>query len=83
MEKRPVWNTLLTTRMWHIVNAIHVPKWVIQEIQKMLSKLMWDNKIPLIKYSTIIGGKHSGGLNIQDLSLKKAAFSLKIIKEIF
>ena len=81
--KATVWNTLLTSRMWYIVNAIHVPKWVTQEIQKMFCKFMWDNKIPLINYSTIIGGKHSGGLNIQDLSLKKAAFRLKLLKKYF
>ena len=71
--------------MSYIVNAIHVPKWVTQQIQKMFCKFMWDYKIPLIKYATIIGGE--GGDIVGGLISKtyhwKNCFSLKIIKEIF
>ena len=44
---------------------------------------MWNNKIPLIKYSTIIGNKDSGGLNIQYIYLKKVAFPIKLLNKYF
>ena len=81
--KATVWNTLLTSRLWYHITVIHVPKWVEQEIQKMFCNFMWDNKIPLIKYSTIIGNKYSGGLNIQDINLKKMAFRVKLLNKYF
>ena len=81
--KATVWNTLLTSRLWYIINVIPVPQWVELEIQKLFCNFMWNNKIPLIKYSTIIGNKNSGGLNIQDIYLKKVAFRIKLLNKYF
>ena len=81
--KATVWNTLLSSRLWYIVSTINVPKWVEKDIQTLFCKFMWDGKIPLIKYSTIIGNRLSGGLNIQDFSFKKVAFRIKMIKKYF
>ena len=59
--KATVWNTLFTSRSWYIINVIPVHQWVEQEIQKLFCNFIWNNKIPLIKYSTIIGNKDSRG----------------------
>ena len=44
---------------------------------------MWNNKIPLIKYSTIIGNKDSGGggLNILNIYLKKVDVRIKLLNK--
>ena len=52
-----------------------------QEIQKLFCNFMWNNKIPLIKYSTIIGNTDSGGLNILNIYLKKVDVRIKLLNK--
>ena len=44
---------------------------------------MWGKKIPLIKYSTIIGDKYFGGLHVQDFTLKTNAFRINLLKKYY
>ncbi len=81
--KATVWNTLLSSTLWYMVSTIPVPNWIEKEIQKLFNKFMWEGKTPLIKYSTIIGNKSLGGLNIQDTFLKKIAFRVKLLRKYF
>ena len=81
--KAIVWNTLLITKLWYIVSTINVPNWIEKEIQTLFNTFMWGGKIPLIKYSTIVGDKLSGGLNVQDVSMKKNAFRIKLLKKYY
>jgi hypothetical protein len=59
-----------------------MPKQYIEKYQKIVTKFIWNNKPPKVKYKTMINSIENGGLKLQDISCKKNALTLNWLKRI-
>lgn len=72
--------SLTLSRMWYILQSQSIPDWALQAIKTEILRFMWMNKSHPVRYSTMIGKKKEGGMNIPDITLKMNAFRIKFIK---
>lgn len=72
-------HTLLLSRLWYLAMVQTVPNWVENEIKTACLQFVWLKKAYPVKYSTIIGTKDKGGLNIPDIESKMKAFRMKFL----
>jgi len=72
--------SLLLSRIWYVLMVQPIPSDVSKEIKKACLEFLWLKKSYPVKFSTIIGDKTMGGLNIPDIDLKMKAFRLKFLK---
>jgi hypothetical protein len=54
-----------------------MPKQYIEQYQKIVTKFMWINKPPKVKYKAMINSIENGGLKLQDINCKKYSLRLK------
>jgi hypothetical protein len=62
---------------------MHTPTWVMQQYKEIITKFIWDNKPPKVKYSTMISSVSEGGLNLHDIECKLKSIKLSWIKKIY
>jgi hypothetical protein len=82
LGKVRVINTLIIPQLLYIGNVIHIPKEYIGKYQNIVTKFIWDNKPPKIKYKAMVNSTENGGLGLQDLECKMKSLKLKWIKKI-
>ena len=69
-------NTLFMSQLLYLALCMHTPTWVIQQYREIVSKFVWNNKLPKVKYTTMINNIDEGGLNLHDLESKIKAIKL-------
>lgn len=79
--KSIVINTLLLSKFYYVLNVQPLPNNIELTIKDAIKDFMWGKKPPGIAYTTLIGKKDEGGLNITDIGVKRDAFRLKTIKK--
>ncbi|CAC5394512.1 unnamed protein product [Mytilus coruscus] len=72
-------NTLMLSRFWYTLFVTSMPEWAYVEIKRLCVNFIWDNRSHLVKYSSIVGEKCKGGLQLSDIKCKMYAFRLKYI----
>jgi len=75
--------TLLSSRIWYILNVQPLPEWAETHLKKCFTNFLWNGKPPQIKATTLIGKENQGGLNIPDIRLRCLAFRLKWLRKYF
>lgn len=75
--------TLLLLKHFHVLNVQPLPNNIELIIKDTIKYFMWGTKPPGIAFTTLIGEKVEGGLNITDIGLKRDAMRLKTIKQFF
>lgn len=75
--------TLLSSRLWYVLNVTPLPKWVEEKFRKSCSKFLWHGKPPQIKATTLIGKESQGGLNIPDIRTRALSLRLKWLRKYF
>jgi hypothetical protein len=74
-------NTLIVPQLLYICSVLHMPKYYTEQYQKIISKFIWDNKPPKVKYKAMINSIENGGLNLQDISCKNKSLKINWIKK--
>lgn len=72
-------SSLLVSRIWYVLAVSSIPNDILNELKQICINFLWDSKSHLIKYDTVIGTKHDGGLNFQDIFLKLLSLRLKFL----
>jgi hypothetical protein len=62
---------------------MQTPKWVTAHYREIVSKFIWNNKPPKVKYTTMIKRIEDGGLNLQDLECKIKSMKLNWINKLY
>ena len=63
-------NSLAVSKLIYPISVLHVPSKVIQEVDNILFKFLWNNKTPKISKHVIIGNIEDGGLKMVDFKSK-------------
>ena len=60
--KMLVFKTLGISKMQYLAQMAHVPRHIIEQLECLHKKFLWNNRLPKIKHSTLIGEYYEGGL---------------------
>ena len=74
-------NTKIISQVNYIATSIFVDNETIIKIKKLVLDFLWDGKPPKIKYNTIIGDHHEGGIKFVDIESKIKALKISWIKK--
>ena len=66
--------------MQYLAQMAHVPRHIIEQLKGLHRKFLWNNRLPKIKHSTLIGEYYDGGLKDIDIEAKFKALKLTWIK---
>ena len=47
-------NALALARIWYVTSLIHVPEWVLFEVNKLISKFFWNGKRDLVARQVVV-----------------------------
>jgi hypothetical protein len=47
-------NTLFLSQLLYLGSCMHTPTWVIARYREIVSKFIWNNKPPKVKYTTML-----------------------------
>ena len=75
-----VFKTLGISKMQYLAQKAHVPRHIIEQLKCFHKKFLWNNRLPNIKHSTLIGEHYDGGLKDTDIEAKFKALKLTWIK---
>jgi hypothetical protein len=73
-------NTLAISQLLYIASVLYTPQWVITEYKNLITKFIWNDKPPKIKYLSLINTIDNGGLKLQDFETKISAIKIKWIQ---
>ena len=71
-----VFKTLGISKMQYLAQMAHVPRHIIEQLKCLHKKFLWNNRLPKIKHSTLIGEYYEGGLKNIDIEAKFKALKL-------
>ena len=74
-------NSLLMSIFIYVMNVLDMPEWVLSEMNKILADFLWDGKGVKIAFKTLIAGYEEGGLKLVDLSVRKTAIRVKMVRK--
>ena len=80
--KITVIKSLILPKIAYLCQSIATPKNVIDKLNTMIFKFLWSNKHEKIKRNTLIGPKHSGGLDMPDVQTFVNTLQIKWINSL-
>lgn len=72
--------TLLIPKFIYLLQSTFVSKNIINELNTMCFKFLWNNKTEKNKRSILIGNKQDGGIEMPDMSIFAKTLKMKLIK---
>jgi hypothetical protein len=76
-------NTLFMSQLLYVGSCMYTPLWVIQQYKEIVTRFIWNNKPPKVKYTAMINSIAEGGLNLHDLESKLKSIKLGWIKKLY
>ena len=73
-------NVLILSKINHILGTCELPQWALNSLKAAISSFLWRGKGNLIAHRVLISNKREGGLGLIDISAKKDALRVKIVK---
>ena len=80
--KNTVIKTLLLPKFVYLAQNISTPKDVINTINSIIFKFLWNNSRDKIKRTTTIGNKLEGDLEVPDFTLLSNTQNIKLVKSL-
>lgn len=75
-------NSLILSKMNHVLQVYDLPKQTHSEINQMISNFLWGSRRNMIAHRTTIDEYTNGGLKLIDIKTKTHSFRIKIIKKL-
>jgi hypothetical protein len=76
-------NSLFISQLLYLGSCMYTPTWVIQQYKEIVTRFIWNNKPPKVKYTAMINSIDEGGLNLHDLETKLKSIKLGWIKKLY
>ena len=76
-------HSLAISQLYKTSSVLFVPKWVIEKVQTILNKFLWNAKKPKIKHVTVIGKLEEEGLQMPHFESKVKSMKLAWIQKLF
>ena len=78
--KALVINALALSRIWYVASVIHMPQWVLRELNKAVFNFFWNGKPDLVTRDVIVQPPSCGGFSVVNIQLKIWALLLQWVK---
>ena len=72
--------SLLLPQINYVMSNIYCPQHILQQIDKIIVKFIWNNNPPKVKRNAIVGNYASGGLKMPDIYSVNTVAKIKWIK---
>ena len=73
-------NALALARIWYVASLIHVPEWVVAEINKLIFKFFWSGKRDLVARKVVVQPFCNGGFGMVDVRSKISALHVQWVR---
>ena len=84
--KSQVIRSLAMSQLLYVVSKLNIPQSFIKRVENEIVGFLWGNKKTKIKYLTLIGKYHEGGIKLPDLEsmihANRVQWAMKIIKNV-
>ena len=80
--KALVTNALALSHIWYVGSLIHMPSWVLCELNSLVFKFFWKGKPDLVSCAVVVQPNCCGGFSVVDVNLKVSALLLQWIRRI-
>ena len=78
--KALVINALALSRIWYVASLVHMPPWVLGELNSIIFKFFWSGKRDLVARKVVIHPHDVGGFNMASIALKVNAILVQWIR---
>lgn len=75
-----VWNALVASTLVHVLGTCELPQWALKALNGALSSYLWRRKANSIAHRVLIAKQREGGLGLIDISAKRDALRVKIVR---
>ena len=82
LGKIQIFKTLGISKIQYLTSMPHVPDRIIQELETIQSRFLWNSSTPKIKRSTLFGYYAEGGLKNVDINTKLKALKLTWVRRL-
>ena len=80
--KALVTNALALSHIWYVGSPIHMPSWVLRELNSLVFQFFWKGKPDLVSCAVVVQPNCCGGFSVVDINLKVSALLLQWIRRI-
>ena len=78
-----IFKTLAISKIVYLTLITNVPKVIVEELQKIQQKLLWQNSRPKIKHKIFSNTFETGGLKNVDINLKVISLQCSWVKKLY
>jgi len=71
---------LALSRIWYVASLVHMPPWVLAELNSIIFKFFWSGKRDLVARNVVIHDRSKGGFNMVSIALKVNALLVQWIR---
>ena len=82
LGKIQIFKTLGISKIQYLASMPHVPDRIIQELETIQSRFLWNSSTPKIKHSTLFGDYAEEGLKNVDINTKLKAMKLTWVRRL-
>ena len=75
--KSVILQSVLHTPRWYVGNVLLMPEAVRIKLNRLLFKLLWNDKLEALKRATLLHGFSKGGLDVVDIRTQLQSFLVK------
>jgi len=63
-------SALALSRVWYVASLVHMPPWVLAELNKLVFSFFWKGKRDLVARAVVVQSPSVGGCSVVDIKLK-------------
>ena len=78
--KALVINALVLSRVWYVASLIHMPPWVLRELNSLCFRFFWSGKRDLVAHAVVCQPTESGGFSVTHTYYKTCALLLQWVR---
>lgn len=78
--KALVINALVLSRVWYVASLIHMPPWVLRELNTLCFRFFWSGKVDLVARAVVCQSTDSGGFSVVHTHYKTSALLLQWVR---
>ena len=63
-------NALVLSRVWYVASLVHMPDWVLKELNTLVLKFFWKGKRDLVSCAVVVQSPLFGGFSVVSVKFK-------------
>ena len=75
-------NMLALSRIWYVASLVHMPLWVLSELERLVFNFFWSGKRDLVARNVLFHPKEAGGFSVVSIRYKVFSLLLQWVKRL-